>query len=89
MGVLNTRIKILISTINNEYEMISHQLHKNRQQVGLLLYWKYRNHIDRKANLENGIFQSELFSDSGEFSDEIKMEIFQQKKYFIGASSKI
>lgn len=41
------------------------------------------------ADLENGIFQSKLFSDSGEFSDKIKMEIFQQKKDFIGATSKM
>lgn len=50
--------QILISIINNEFEMINHQLHKNRQHVGLLSYplcWKYRNHIDHKANLEDGI----------------------------------
>lgn len=41
------------------------------------------------ADLENGIFQSKLFSDSGVFSDKIKMEIFQQKKDFIGATSKM
>lgn len=49
----------------------------------------YRNHIDPKADLENEIFQSELFSDSEEFSDKIKMEIFQSEKDYIGASSKM
>lgn len=49
----------------------------------------YRNHIDPKADLENEIFQSELFSDSEELSDKIKMEIFQSEKDYIGASSKM
>lgn len=49
----------------------------------------YRNHIDPKADLENENFQSELFSDSEEFSDKIKMEIFQSEKDYIGASSKM